>query len=125
MNVDRGIFLRGLFGNVLPYNHVQKIGCRHLVWLAMRDKVARNAAELADSAREAGFSVEIYSFYGSFIVLVTAESVSLARFTLYSDGIVSTNSDYYPEDLVSSEREVSREYFERLMDWYTSPSTTL
>lgn len=125
MNVDRGIFLRGLFGNVLPYNHVQKIGCRHLAWLAMRDKVARNAAELADSAREAGFSVEIYSFYGSFIVLVTAESVSLARFTLYSDGIVSTNSDYYPEDLVSSEREVSREYFERLMDWYTSPSTTL
>ena len=125
MNVDRGIFLRGLFGNVLPYNHVQKIGCRHLARLAMRDKVARNAAELADSAREAGFSVEIYSFYGSFIVLVTAESVSLARFTLYSDGIVSTNSDYYPEDLVSSEREVSREYFERLMDWYTSPSTTL
>lgn len=124
MNVDRGIFLRGLFGNVLPYNHVQKIGCRHLAWLAMRDKVARNAAELADSAREAGFSVEVYSFYRSFIVLVTAESVLLVSFTLDGDGIL-TESSYYPEDLVSSEEEVSRGYFERLMDWYTDPSTTL
>ena len=124
MNVDRGIFLRGLFGNVLPYNHVQKIGCRHLAWLAMRDKVARNAAELADSAREAGFSVEVYSFYRSFIVLMTAESVLLVSFTLDGDGIL-TESSYYPEDLVSSEEEVSRGYFERLMDWYTDPSTTL
>lgn len=125
-DIDRGRFLRGLFGNVLPYNHVQKIGCRHLAWLAMRDKVARNAAELADSAREAGFSVEVYPFHASFVVLVTAEEgVSLVSFTLDSDGVVLTESKYYPEDLVSSEREVSREYFERLMDWYTSPSTTL
>jgi hypothetical protein len=126
MEFDRGLFLRGLFGNVLPYNHVQKIGRRHLAWLARHDEAARNAAELADSAREAGFSVEVYPFHASFVVLVTVEGgVSLVRFTLDSDGVVLTESSYYPEDLVSSEKEVSREYFERLMDWYTSPSTTL
>lgn len=126
MELDRGLFLRGLFKNVSQHgDHVQKIGCGHLVWLASHDAAARNAAELADSARDVGFSVEVYSFYGSFIVLVTAESVSLVRFTLDSDGVVLTSSDYYPEDLVSLEREVSRKYFEGLMDWYTSPSTTL
>jgi hypothetical protein len=126
MNVDRGIFLRGPFGNVLPYNHVQKIGCRHLARLAMRDKVARNAAELADSAREVGFSVEVYYFCGRFTILVVAEEgMSLASLALDSDGVVLTESSYYPEDLVSSERGVSREYFERMMDWYTDPSTTL
>ena len=126
MNVDRGIFLRGPFGNVLPYNHVQKIGCRHLARLAMRDKVARNAAELADSAREVGFSVEVYYFCGRFTILVVAEEgMSLASIALDSDGVVLTESSYYPEDLVSSERGGSREYFERMMDWYTDPSTTL
>lgn len=127
MNVDRGIFLRGWFKNVsYRTDHLQKIGCEYLAWLARHDEAARNAAELADSAREAGFSVEVYPFHASFVVLVTAEEgVSLASFTLDSDGIVLTSSDYYPEDLVSSERGVSREYFERMMDWYTSPSTTL
>lgn len=126
-DLDRGLFLIGRFKNVsYRTDHLQKVGYGHLAWLAMRDKVARNAAELADSAREAGFSVEVYPFHASFVVLVTAEEgVSLASFTLDSDGIVLTSSDYYPEDLVSSERGVSREYFERMMDWYTDPSTTL
>ena len=106
-------------------NCLQKIGHEHLAWLAMRDAAARNTAKLADSAREVGFSVEVYSFYGSFIVLVTVEAVSLVSFKLDSDGAIWTSSCYYPEDLVSSEKEVSREYFERLMDWYTSPSTAL
>ena len=126
MNVDRGTFLRGWFKNVsYRTDHLQKIGCGHLAWLAKYDEVAHDTAALADSAREVGFSVEVYSFYGFFIVLVTAESVSLVRFTLDSDGVILTSSDYYPEDLLSSERGVSREYFERMMDWYTDPSTTL
>ena len=105
---------------------MQKIGCEYLAWLARHDEAARNAAELADSAREAGFSVEVYPFHASFVVLVTAEEgVSLVSFTLDSDGVVLTESKYYSEDLVSSERGMSREYFERMMDWYTSPSTTL
>lgn len=122
-DIDRGRFLRGLFGNVLPYNHVQKIGCGLLAWLSKHDETARNVTELVDSAREAGFSVEVYSFYRSFIVLVTAESVLLVSFMLDGDGIL-TESSYYPEDLVSSEEEVSRGYFERPMDWYTDPSNT-
>ena len=126
MNVDRGIFLRGWSKNVsYRTDHLQKIGCEHLAWLAKYDEVAHDTAALTDSAREVGFSVEVYSFYGSFIVLVTVEAVSLVSFKLDSDGAIWTSSCYYPEDLVSSEREVSREYFERLMDWYTSPSTTL
>ena len=124
-DIDRGRFLRGMFGNVLPYNHVQKVGCGDLAWLSKHDEASRNAAELADSAREVGFSVEVYYFYGRFTILVTEEMLLLASFTLDSDGIVLTSSDYYPEDLVSSERGVSREYFERMMDWYTDPSTTL
>lgn len=125
-DLDRGLFLRGMFKNVSQHgDHVQKIGCEYLAWLARHDEAARNAAELADSAREAGFSVEVYPFHASFVVLVTAEEgVSLVSFTLDGDGIL-TESSYYPEDLVSSEEEVSRGYFERLMDWYTDPSTTL
>lgn len=127
MDIDRGLFLRGWFKSVSRHDdRLQKIGRGHLAWLAMRDEAAHNAVVLADSAREAGFSVEVYPFRASFVVLVTAEEgVSLASFTLDSDGVVFTSSNYYPEDLVSSERGVSREYFERMMDWYTSPSTTL
>lgn len=125
--LDRGLFLGGMFKNVSQHgDHVQKVGCGHLAWLSKHDEAARNAAELADSAREAGFSVEVYPFRASFVVLVTAEEgVSLASFTLDSDGVVFTSSNYYPEDLVSSEEEASRGYFERMMDWYTDPSTTL
>ena len=109
-DLDRGLFLRGMFKNVSQHgDHVQKIGCEYLAWLARHDEAARNAAELADSAREAGFSVEVYPFHASFVVLVTAEEgVSLVSFTLDSDGVVLTESKYYSEDLVSSEREVSR-----------------
>lgn len=125
MELDRGLFLRGLFKNVSQSGYVQKIGCGHLAWLSKRDEAARNAAELADSAREVGFFVEVY-FCGRFTILVTAEEgVPLVSFTLDSDGVVLTESKYYSEDLISLERGVSREYFERLMDWYTSPSTTL
>lgn len=122
--LDRWLFFGGIFNNVWRSGYVRKIGCEYLARLARHDETARNVTELVDSAREAGFSVEVYSFYRSFIVLVTAESVLLVSFTLDGDGIL-TESSYYPEDLVSSEKEVSREYFERLMDWYTSPSTTL
>ena len=109
--------------NIWQPGYVQKIGCGLLAWLSKHDETARNVTELVDSAREAGFSVEVYSFYRSFIVLVTAESVLLVSFMLDGDGIL-TESSYYPEDLVSSEEEVSRGYFERLMDWYTDPSNT-
>lgn len=122
--LDRGLFFGGIFNNVWQSGYVRKIGCEYLARLASHDETARNVTELVDSAREAGFSVEVYSFYRSFIVLVTAESVLLVSFTLDGDGIL-TESSYYPEDLVSSEEEVSRGYFERLMDWYTDPSTTL
>lgn len=127
MDIDRGLFLRGWFKSVSRHDdRLQKIGRGHLAWLAMRDEAAHNAVVLADSAREAGFSVEVYPFHKSFVVLVTVEGgVSLVSFTLDSDGVVLTESSYYPEDLVSSEEEVSRGYFERLMDWYTDPSTTL
>lgn len=121
--LDRGLFFGGIFNNVWQSGYVRKIGCEYLARLARRDETARNVTELVDSAREAGFSVEVYSFYRSFIVLVTAESVLLVSFTLDGDGIL-TESSYYPEDLVSSEEEVSRGYFERLMDWYTDPSNT-
>lgn len=123
-DLDRGLFFGGIFNNVWQSGYVRKIGCEYLARLARHDETARNVTELVDSAREAGFSVEVYSFYRSFIVLVTAESVLLVSFTLDGDGIL-TESSYYPEDLVSSEKEVSRGYFERLMDWYTDPSTTL
>lgn len=126
MDIDRGLFLRGWFKSVSRHDdRLQKIGRGHLAWLAMRDEAAHNAVVLADSAREAGFSVEVYPFHESFVVLVTAESVSLVSFTLDGDGVVLTESSYYPEDLVSSEGEVSREYFERMMDWYTSPAVKL
>ena len=118
------MLFRSIFNNVWQSGYVRKIGCEYLARLARHDETARNVTELVDSAREAGFSVEVYSFYRSFIVLVTAESVLLVSFTLDGDGIL-TESSYYPEDLVSSEEEVSRGYFERLMDWYTDPSTTL
>lgn len=121
--LDRGLFFGGIFNNVWQSGYVRKIGCEYLARLARHDETARNVTELVDSAREAGFSVEVYSFYRSFIVLVTAESVLLVSFTLDGDGIL-TESSYYPEDLVSSEEEVSRGYFERLMDWYTDPSNT-
>ena len=58
-------------------------------------------------------------------MVAVEEGMSLASLALDSDGVVLTESSYYPEDLVSSEKEVSREYFERMMDWYTSPSTAL
>ena len=125
MELDRGLFLGGMSRNVWQSGYVQKIGCGLLAWLSKHDETARNVTELVDSAREVGFSVEVYYFYGRFAILVTEEMLLLASFTLDSDGIVLTSSDYYPEDLVSSERGVSREYFERMMDWYTSPSTTL
>ena len=123
MELDRGLFLGVMLKNIWQPGYVQKIGCGLLAWLSKHDETARNVTELVDSAREAGFSVEVYSFYRSFIVLVTAESVLLVSFTLDGDGIL-TESSYYPEDLVSSEEEVSRGYFERLMDWYTDPSNT-
>ena len=122
--LDRGLFFGGIFNNVWQSGYVRKIEREHLAWMAKYGEVAHDTAALADSAREVGFSVEAYSFYGFFIVLVTAESVLLVSFTLDGDGIL-TESSYYPEDLVSSEEEVSRGYFERLMDWYTDPSTTL
>ena len=124
MELDRGLFLGVMLKNIWQPGYVQKIGCGLLAWLSKHDETARNVTELVDSAREAGFSVEVYSFYRSFIVLVTAESVLLVSFMLDGDGIL-TESSYYPEDLVSSEEEVSRGYFERLMDWYTDPLTTL
>lgn len=123
MELDRGLFLGVMLKNIWQPGYVQKIGCGLLAWLSKHDETARNVTELVDSAREAGFSVEVYSFYRSFIVLVTAESVLLVSFMLDGDGIL-TESSYYPEDLVSSEEEVSRGYFERLMDWYTDPSNT-
>ena len=123
MELDRGLFLGVILKNIWQPGYVQKIGCGLLAWLSKHDETARNVTELVDSAREAGFSVEVYSFYRSFIVLVTAESVLLVSFMLDGDGIL-TESSYYPEDLVSSEEEVSIGYFERLMDWYTDPSNT-
>lgn len=123
MELDRGLFLGVMLKNIWQPGYVQKIGCGLLAWLSKHDETARNVTELVDSAREAGFSVEVYSFYRSFIVLVTAESVLLVSFMLDGDGIL-TESSYYPEGLVSSEEEVSRGYFERLMDWYTDPSNT-
>lgn len=123
--LDRWLFFGGIFNNVWQSGYVRKIGCEYLARLARHDETARNAAELADSAREVGFSVEVYYFCGRFTILVAAEEgMSLASLALDSDGVVLTESSYYPEDLVSSEKEVSREYFERMLDWYTSPTTT-
>ncbi len=78
MNVDRGTFLRGWFKNVsYRTDHLQKIGCGHLAWLAKYDEVAHDTAALADSAREAGFSVEVYPFHASFAVPPPTQLLSI------------------------------------------------
>lgn len=77
MELDRGLFLGVMLKNIWQPGYVQKIGCGLLAWLSKHDETARNVTELVDSAREAGFSVEVYSFYRSFIVLVTADRKSV------------------------------------------------
>ena len=78
MDIDRGLFLRGWFKSVSRHDdRLQKIGRGHLAWLAMRDEAAHNAVVLADSAREAGFSVEVYPFHASFAVPPPTQLLSL------------------------------------------------
>ena len=77
---------------------------------------ACTALSLTSAAREAGFYAET-----SCRVLEYGKT-SFARFHC-SDGI-ETLCSLYMEELLP-EPSTWRAYFERMMDWYTSPSTTL
>ena len=90
---------------------------------------ACTALSLTSAAREAGFYAETSCRvleYGktSFVLAVydREEGKLLARFHC-SDGI-ETLCSLYMEELLP-EPSTWRAYFERMMDWYTSPSTTL
>ena len=93
-------------------------------WLAAVPRLV-----LPSVSREAGFYAETSCRvleYGktSFVLAVydREEGKLLARFHC-SDGI-ETLCSLYMEELLP-EPSTWRAYFERMMDWYTSPSTTL
>ena len=89
------------------------------------------ALVLMNSAREAGFYVEVFtckSVYrkSSFIVAVYDRQggAVLAFFCLDATGSIETDFCRYPELLIP-EPSSWRPYFWRMLDWVTDPSTTL
>lgn len=88
------------------------------------------ALVLMNSAREAGFYVEVFSCRSyresSFVVVIYdgQGGAMLAIFCCDATGSIETDFSKYPELLIP-EPSSWRPYFWRMMDWYTSPSTTL
>lgn len=96
-----------------------------------RGGAASAALVLMNSAREAGFYVEVFgcrSVYReiSFVVAIYdgQGGAMLAIFCCDATGSIETDFCRYPEILIPEPYSWGG-YFERMLDWYTSPSTTL
>lgn len=96
-----------------------------------RGGTACAALVLMNSAREAGFYVEVFSCRSayrerSFVVSVYDRQggAVLAFFCCDATGSIETDFCRYPEILIPEPYSWGG-YFERMLDWYTSPSTTL
>ena len=92
---------------------------------------ACTALGLMNSAREAGFYTEVFSCRSvyrerSFAVVVYDRrgGVMLVFFCCDATGSIETDFCRYPEILIPEPYSWGG-YFERMLDWYTSPSTTL
>ena len=105
---------------------------RHLHKLAAggRGGAASTALVLMNSAREAGFYTEVFSCRSvyrerSFAVVVYDRrgGVMLAFFCCDATGSIETDFCRYPEILIPEPYSWGG-YFERMLDWYTSPTTT-
>lgn len=89
------------------------------------------ALGLMNSAREAGFYTEVFSCRSvyresSFVVAIYDRQggAMLAIFCCDANGSIETDFCRYPEILIPEPYSWGG-YFERMLDWYTSPSTTL
>ena len=96
-----------------------------------RGVAACAALVLMNSAREAGFYTEVFSCRSvyremSFVVAVYDRQggATLAFFYCDAAGNIETDFCRYPE-LLMPEPSSWRPYFWRMLDWVTSPSTTL
>lgn len=97
-----------------------------------RGGAACAALILMNSAREAGFYIEVFgcrSVYHretSFVVAVYdgQGGAMLAIFCCDATGSIETDFSKYPELLIP-EPSSWRPYFWRMLDWVTDPSTTL
>lgn len=96
-----------------------------------RGGAACAALVLMNSAREAGFYVEVFSCRSvyrerSFAVAVYDRQggAMLAFFYCDATGSIETDFSKYPELLIP-EPSSWRPYFWRMLDWVTDPSTTL
>lgn len=96
-----------------------------------RGGAASTVLVLMNSAREAGFYVEVFSCRSvyrerSFAVAVYDRQggAMLAFFYCDATGSIETDFSKYPELLIP-EPSSWRPYFWRMLDWVTDPSTTL